>query len=118
MQFDRRLLDFGWLAIAASYHALPHIYVKKLNENYQIMLCFNENVCGKEIALKFQFAVNGRPLFRHLSSACSLHTSLDPETVLTATRPPYPIENLLPIIATRFLKPLLPMDQHISSVQI
>jgi len=79
------------------------------------MLCFNENVCGKENVLKVQFTVNSRLLFRHLRSACSLHTSLNPETVLTATRPPHPTENMLPIIATRFLEPLLPIDQHINS---
>jgi hypothetical protein len=95
------------------YHI--QIYFKKLKENYQIMLCFNENVCGKETALKVQFAVNGRPLFRYLRSACSLHTSLNPQTLLQRTRPPYRIENLLPVVATIFLKPLLPMDQHINS---
>lgn len=79
------------------------------------MLCFNENVCGKENVLKLQFAVNGRPLFRHLRTVCSLHTSLNLEPIITAIRPTYPIENMLPIIATRFLKPLLPMDQHINS---
>lgn len=82
MHLDRYLLDFVCLAITASYNALPLInYVKKFNENYQLLFCLTEKVRGKGTALKVQFTANGRFLLRHLPSGCSLHTTLNSETV-------------------------------------